>query len=754
MATNNTGDNSTLNAALTYAKEGWPVIPLRGKQPRTKHGVKDATKDEAQITEWWTRWPDANIGLATGRKSGRLVLDIDIKNNKRGDVSLQQLEEQYGPLPQTRKSVTASGGAHYVLLMPDVTVKSRNGVREGIDLLADGKYFVAPPSTINGTAYQWTETCDAAPCPSWVAELGHRQSAPQETHSENRIPALVRELFPEGKESNGNWKIRCPYKENHDDAIPSFDVRLTDGVFFCHACEEKGSFVKLYAKVKGISEEEARRIIRPIPAFVEELNQDHAVIMLSGKCVILNEEQDPIHKWKTISFSSPADFRLKYQNRTVRQGDTTIPIGVAWLKHRDRRQYHGLVFAPNQAVPEHYNLWQGFAVEPKPGNCDLMLDHIRMNICGGNEELIRYVLAWMAQAVQEPAKRPGTALVLRGMQGTGKGVLCVQFGSLFGPHFTHVTHSRHLVGNFNAHLKDALIVFADEAYWGGDKSTEGALKALVTEEWLPIEFKGKDVLRVTNHVRLMIATNHEWPVPAGHEERRFCIIDVSDRRMQDTAYFEALMEQWNNGGREAFLHYLLHYNLNGINLRKLPQTDALIDTKLLTMSPAERFWYETLVRGKVYESDTMWTPSIKRNTLHGLYIAYAKDVGQSRRSSETVLGKTLKKLCPHVRDAYLTEAGKTERTWEVGELQRCREAFDRVMHWPNHEWEPPQEPCCVPAVSNPGPGSESATNQGGSLEELSWEEFGPSDDREETEKASLENQGGLKEGEPVTTCAT
>jgi hypothetical protein len=751
MENNDTTGNTMMKAALAYAAEGWPVLPLRGKVPLTKHGVKDATKDEAQITQWWTRWPDANIGLATGTKSGRLVLDIDIKNNKQGDESLRQLEEQYGPLSQTRKSVTASGGAHFVFRMPDVTVKSRNGVREGIDLLADGKYFVAPPSTINGVAYRWTETCEAAPCPSWVAALGERSSTPQVAPLENRIPELIRALFPVGKESNGNWITCCPY---HGETNPSFEVKLDNGVFYCFACEVRGSFVELYAKMKNVSEEEARRIIRPIPAFVEELNREHAVIMLGGKCVILNEEQDPIHKWNTISFSSPADFKLKYENRTVRVGETYKNVGKEWLKHRNRRQYSGLVFAPDQAVPEHYNLWQGFAVEPKPGNCDLMLDHIRMNICGGNEELIRYVLAWLAQAVQEPAKRPGTALVLRGMQGTGKGVLCVQFGSLFGPHFTHVTHSRHLVGNFNAHLKDALIVFADEAYWGGDKSTEGALKALVTEEWLPIEHKGKDVLRVTNHVRLMIATNHEWPVPAGFEERRFCIIDVSDRRMQDTAYFEALMEQWNHGGREAFLHYLLHYALKGVNLRKLPHTEALIETKLLTMSPAEQFWYEILVRGTIDDYTATWMPRIRKKPLHTFYVDFAKNVGQTRRSSETTLGKTLKKLCPHVRDSNIGEQGKTERAWEVGELQQGREAFDRVMHWPNHEWESPQEPSCVPADSNPGPGSESATNQGGSLEELSWDQFDPSDNEEEHEKAPQTPQGWLKEGEPVTTCAT
>jgi len=197
MTTYTSGDNSILNAALQYAKEGWPVEPLRGKVPLTKHGVKDATTDEAQIREWYTKWANANIGLATGKVSGRLVLDIDVKKGHRGDESLRELEEQYGALPITLKSRTASGGWHYVFRMPVSPVKSRNGVRDGIDLLADGKYFVAPPSTIGDKSYRWVELADVAACPDWIAALGKDMDDEADEESpEDRIHSLVLELFP------------------------------------------------------------------------------------------------------------------------------------------------------------------------------------------------------------------------------------------------------------------------------------------------------------------------------------------------------------------------------------------------------------------------------------------------------------------------------------------------------------------------------------------------------------------------------
>src|SRR5262245_28545135 len=103
---NQTSNLSMLDAALAYAHRGWSVLPVHtvtngqctcgnvtcaspGKHPRTAHGVKDATSDEATIRQWWSQWPKANIGIATGAISGLVVLDIDPRHG--GDESLQQL---------------------------------------------------------------------------------------------------------------------------------------------------------------------------------------------------------------------------------------------------------------------------------------------------------------------------------------------------------------------------------------------------------------------------------------------------------------------------------------------------------------------------------------------------------------------------------------------------------------------------------------------------------------------------------------
>ena len=104
--------------ALAYAKEGIPVFPLRVRDKRPLiptrdggNGCKDATTDVEQIERWWSRKPNANIGIATGRESGCFVLDVDI--DKGGEESLRALEQEHGELPATKKVKTGTGGWHY-----------------------------------------------------------------------------------------------------------------------------------------------------------------------------------------------------------------------------------------------------------------------------------------------------------------------------------------------------------------------------------------------------------------------------------------------------------------------------------------------------------------------------------------------------------------------------------------------------------------------------------------------------------------
>lgn len=130
-----------------------------GKHPITRHGVNDATTKNEQIESWWANNPDANIGIATGSRSGIIVLDIDPRNG--GNKSLKRLKEKLGGLPQTVTALTGGGGRHFIFKYPSFAVRKDTSGKKfggGVDVLSDGSIMVAPPSRhASGNRYRWKE---------------------------------------------------------------------------------------------------------------------------------------------------------------------------------------------------------------------------------------------------------------------------------------------------------------------------------------------------------------------------------------------------------------------------------------------------------------------------------------------------------------------------------------------------------------------------------------------------------------------
>lgn len=147
-----------LSFALDYAKRGFAVFPLKqDKTPYISNGFQKATTNEMQIETWWKRWPDANIGIATGQMSGGVCvidLDIDEEKGKNGLKAMRDWEHNYGTvLKPSCMAITGRGGMHYFFRSSE-EVKCRINLLPGVDVRGDGGYIMAPPSLHpNGNRY-------------------------------------------------------------------------------------------------------------------------------------------------------------------------------------------------------------------------------------------------------------------------------------------------------------------------------------------------------------------------------------------------------------------------------------------------------------------------------------------------------------------------------------------------------------------------------------------------------------------------
>lgn len=351
--------------------------------------------------------------------------------------------------------------------------------------------------------------------------------------------------------------------------------------------------------------------ISPPKSLLAQLNERHAIVGdLGGKCLVMSWVRSKVDEQIEIpSFQSTKHFSDRYANQLIavkslnKAGEWEEkhhPLGAYWLKWDKRKTHEGIDLVPNAAkvLPGNVlNLWDGFACQPRPGEWGRMRDHIERVLCGGNSESALYVLRWASWTVQHPGEQAEVALVFRGGKGSGKSTFGAAMRRIFGQHGLHIFSAKHLTGNFNAHLRGCCLLFADEAFWAGDKQGEGALKGLITERVLMIEQKGIDATMWRNMLHVIMAANAEWVIPASHDERRYAVFDVAPVEIGNAGYFRALHAELANGGLEAMLYAMLNVDLAGWHPREGCVTAALQEQKARTLDPRWEWWEGILQSG-------------------------------------------------------------------------------------------------------------------------------------------------------------
>ena len=285
-----------------------------------------------------------------------------------------------------------------------------------------------------------------------------------------------------------------------------------------------------------------------------------------------------------------------------------VPIGPVWFTWSKRRSFLGGVKMFPQGIngaglpvpADTLNTWMGLITVPADADGSdwpTIRDYLREILCADSEQACAWVLNWIAHAVQFPHEKPGTALILRGPQGAGKTTLTALFRALF--HSAHVVSADRpdaLLGRFNTHLREALIVVADEAVFAGDPTANNRLKALVTDEAMTIEQKGIDGYEVESFHRFIMTSNEDHVLHVETDARRWMVLDVSGRRVGDGAYFRDLRTVLKPDHPEmrAFLRDLAAMPVDRDAVRKAPTTGGLIEQIVQSLPAPQQWIYETL----------------------------------------------------------------------------------------------------------------------------------------------------------------
>ena len=407
--------------------------------------------------------------------------------------------------------------------------------------------------------------------------------------------------------------------------------------------------------------------------------KDHAMLVFGGKVGIIDTTQLELNDY------SKSGKKDEYANEKIH---TKNPVEV-WLEHKDRKKYTEIVFQPDgKCLPHQYNVFKGFPYEPKRNDeilspfCDL----VRNVICNSDDFMYGLVWSWMANIIQEPASKAGTALVLRGEQGVGKGTFATIFGQLLKDYYLETSENDRIFGKFNAHLSNRLVVYLNEAFWSGDKVNEGKLKNLITDIHFTYEIKQGAVFTGKNYTHLIIDSNDDYVVPDGPNERRYINLDVSSCRKGNDEYFESLYALAENKEfLQALMYALSTFDYSGYmkHLRRAPKTAMSVEQALYNLEPMAEWWYNCLCEGSIgddfsLEAEDDRSIVVANEDLFKSYEKYMRGKGKTVHKSNSAFGqyfngKVISKHLVYNKSATTKLTKKNAK--HIASLDKCREDF-------------------------------------------------------------------------------
>lgn len=707
--------------AIRLAQNGFCIFPceVNGKLPTIKDYPRRATTDLARIQTWWNG-KAKNIGISTthfGDGEALVVVDMDIKNGKRGDLSLMQLELDGFNLPSTFEVLTPSGGKHLFYRVPVALRQGVDVLGVGLDTRSLGGYVVGPGSVLDGKEYAISHAAPIAPAPQWLIDrLGTpKQHDPANTHAlpnldadraAQRAQAWLTAYAPIATEGEGGDQETFKVAAHLKDLGCSPDQALELMAEWNDRCLPPWSQEELEEKVhnafkygrepQGVAAPEA--VFPPVEEKLgepdklhpfEKLNQNFAFVFAGGTGNILWETTDRKDEYAFHLMNKQSFLDIHAANK-MQVGDKTRPTAQMWMEWAGRRNFDGLVFEPGlDAGPRWFNMWRGFAVEPATTPNHPMVErwkeHLYENICNKDKHLSDWLTCWFSHLIQRPFEKPLVAIVFRGGKGVGKNACVARISKLLGVHSLVTSRRRYLVSNFTAHLQKTLLFTLDEAFWSGDKEAEGVVKDLITGDEHLIEPKGKESYTVRNLTRVVVIGNEEWLVPASSDERRWAVFEVGDGRKQDRKYFmEMRIGLDEQGGAAHLLRYLMDYKITQ-DVNVAPNTVGLTSQKIASLEPVPQWWYDTLSAGMIAGGDWggEWPDTIPTNRLRDALRRWVSNRNiKGRLPNDVNFGKILRHMAPSFEKkklgSRLAEGDTSYAYFKVG-LEVLRNEFDRYI---------------------------------------------------------------------------
>ncbi len=440
------------------------------------------------------------------------------------------------------------------------------------------------------------------------------------------------------------------------------------------------------------------------------LLKNYAVIDNNGKLKLVDTQAFTYKEY------TKQNLMIKFENNKIIRRDEISgkfkevnPVQI-YLESKHRKYYQGKVFDPSCSTDNsQYNSFKGFKYSfSKLINIDFFKNFVQEIICNSDNLMFNIVWSFMAQIIQEPHIKMGTSLVMTSLEGAGKGVFMKVFGKLLNGYFMSSKDHKRLLGEFNQHLENVLLYYANETTFKDNDKVIAGLKNVTTEVDFTTEVKNGDTYSTKNYTRVVIDSNDEVPVDISEESRRFIQLFVSNSKIGDLEYWTKLDDLINTEGfYESLMFEVYNFDFSSYKnyLRKPPKVKLTQEQIKEGFSAIEAWWENCLNEAYIPDIYYDLTPDEKLNVPKEYrFMSFKKWCVRNaypHRFNASTFGKEFKKvaLCNDTSlctEGKITINGKRLNSYIYETLSKCREVFIEkkklnTKNYTYNDWQLPEK---------------------------------------------------------------
>ena len=331
----------------------------------------------------------------------------------------------------------------------------------------------------------------------------------------------------------------------------------------------EGDFIK--SKMLAIAEENSGKTKQEVSSnFLSYLN-NYFCYILKQDC-FMETRDGQLFWYKSLSnrlnFNVFATILVKDKKGEDVLKDEILQPEEIFKRSAHRREYNNVVFEPylqeNINTKKNYNLFDGFKQVYEPefvvdySKIEIIMHHFKHVWCKNNIVLYEFLMGWYSDMIQKPGILPGIAVVVKGEQGSGKGLLANFIGNIVigRKYYSSVNEIQQLLGKHNGKIMNKILILCDEvANFGGAIANNNKLKGLITEPYQSIELKFQEPMDIKSCSRYLFLTNNEWPVKVETKCRRYACLETDSKYIGNGEYFKNLANTFTDENAKHLFHW-------------------------------------------------------------------------------------------------------------------------------------------------------------------------------------------------------